>query len=124
MRAFIAALMLLITSPLHTAEPPTPLEFTCAVLDLDCHDILMPSIVYTDLMGVMGLYGAYYPGDKWIFIDPQAPGHVVVHEVTHYVLYEVGLHVSRCLSEEAARRVHRAWESLPYTEDWRKQYNC
>lgn len=107
-----------------SAEPPTPLEFACAYIEADCEGITMPLVIYTRIMGEVGLYGAYYPGEHAVYIDPDAPGHTVVHEVTHYVLYEAGMRFSRCTSEEAARRVHHAWNGTDYDDKWRDRYGC
>lgn len=122
MRALLLAACLLVSGA--TAEPPTPLEFACDYLDIDCRGIDMPTVVYTDLMGAMGLNGAYFPGEAVVFIDNDAPAHTVVHEVTHYVLYEAAQFVGMCVSEEAARRVHHAWEGTEYNDKWRAQYGC
>lgn len=100
------------------------MEFACELLSLDCTGIDRPTVIVTNLMGALGLYGAYMPGEQWIFIDPQAPDHTYIHELTHYIIYEAGLRVGRCTGEEAARRVHHAWEGTEYNDDWRKRYGC
>ena len=123
MRALFLAICLLVSGAAQT-EPPTPLEFACDYLSIDCTDISPPTIIYTDLMGAMGLYGAYFPGEDFVFVDTTAPGHTVVHEVTHYMLYEAGFRISNCVSEEAARRVHHAWDGTEYNDKWRVRYGC
>lgn len=102
----------------------SPLDYACRTLEIDCTGIKMPIVVYTDIMGAMGLHGAYMPGDNMVFIDPDAPAHTLVHEVTHYMLYESGFRMGRCTSEEAARRVHHSWEGTPYSDLWRGRYGC
>jgi len=101
----------------------TPQAFACEYLEIDCTGIKPANVVYTGLMGYMGLYGMYIPEEDLILIDLEAPAHTLVHEVTHHVLWHAGLR-NRCLSEEAARRVHHEWEGTPYNDDWRVQYGC
>lgn len=120
----LALLLTTITSAEETMVP-SPLEFACEWLDLDCTGIEQPTVVYTNIMGDMGLYGAYFPGESIVVIDPHAPAHTVVHEVTHYVLHEAGFtDLDRCLSEEVARRVGDAWAKQAYTTGWKKKYGC
>lgn len=99
-------------------------DYVCRTLELDCRGIPAPTIIYTGLMSALGLHGAYMPGDRFIFIDPSAPAHTVVHEMTHYILWETGVVEDRCLSEEVARRVHHVYEGTTYDDSWRKRYQC
>jgi hypothetical protein len=129
MKNVLLGLLLFVACPSVSAGqeeelPPTPLQFACDFLEIDCEGITMPMIIYTDIMGELGYYGAYMPGEHIVFIDPQAPAATVVHEVTHYMLWAAGARVSRCTSEEAARRVHHAWEGTEYNEEWRQRYGC
>jgi len=136
MKATLLACLLALAAPAVATAPSdvthdtadkenmAPLEFACAFLEVDCRGIERPSIIYTDLMGAMGLYGAYFHGENFVFVDFDAPAHTVVHEVTHYMLYEAGNVASRCVSEEAARRVHHAWSGTEYNDEWRKRYEC
>jgi hypothetical protein len=102
----------------------TPMEFACEQLDIDCTGIRPPDVIITELMGALGLYGAYMPGENRIYIDPDAPSHTLVHEVTHYVVYEAGFRFDRCFSEEVARIVHHRWNGTEYSDSWRKTYGC
>lgn len=122
---FIAVLLLLVSASAYSAPPLTPLAFACAELKIDCKGIDPPTILVTPLMGEFGLWGAYWPGEKWVYVDPNAPGSTVVHEVTHYMLYEAGMRFSRCAAEEAARRVQHAWDGTDYEKDnWEVRYKC
>ena len=103
----------------------TPFEYVCAaLLSVDCREMSQPAIVYTRLMDSMQKHGAYVSGEHVLFISPNAPPETVVHEMAHYVLYEAGLDLDRCLSEETARRIHHMWLKDEYTEDWRLSYGC
>jgi hypothetical protein len=97
----------------------------CTILDVDCTDIAPPIVVTTNMMGAFRLHGAYFPGENYIFVDPDSPEHTIVHEMTHYLLYEMNLFRNdRCGSEYMARRVHHAWEGTEYDDTWRAQYRC
>lgn len=100
-----------------------PMDYACTVLEVDCTEFKQPSIIYTNVMEALGLWGAYAYGEDFVLIDHDAPAATVVHEVTHYVLWNVGMR-DRCISEEAARRVHHKWEGTPYDDSWRNLYQC
>lgn len=109
----------------HRRENPKDLMgWACDYLSVNCKGLEPPQVIYTDIMGAMGLYGAYYPGEGVVWVDWDAPAHTVIHEITHYMLYEAGIPLSRCTSEEAARRVHHAWQGTKYNDKWRAGYGC
>jgi len=98
---------------------------TCAIMRINCAGINKPIVIYTNLMGEFRLWGAYVHGEPFLFIDPDAPVDTYVHELTHYLLWEVGLfRKDRCMSEEMARRVAAIWMGEAYEDDWRRQYRC
>jgi len=110
-----------VAQPTQTSE----MKFACDYLEIDCTGIERPSVIVTKLMGAFGVYGAYYGGEKTVFLDPDAPDHTYIHELTHYLLWEVSNGaVKGCASEEAARRVHHAWEGTEYDDSWRGRYGC
>jgi hypothetical protein len=118
-------MLFLITSLAYGGTTQEKWQDTCDILEVDCTDMAPPTVVVTSLMGALGLYGAYYPGEHMIFVDPYAPEKTEVHEMTHYLLYELGLfRDNRCMSEEVARRVHHKWEGTTYDDTWRSQYRC
>jgi len=127
MKNIMLALLVLVglTGAVTPREPHAELVFACETLQIECKGISRPTVIVTDLMGAIGLYGAYMPGEHWIFIDPQAPDHTYIHELTHYILHEAGFRFrDGCTSEEAARIVAAAWMGVDYSDKWRKQYGC
>ena len=123
MKALVLAALLAIGMSTPAQATNSPMQFACDFLDIDCTGLRQPMIIYTDLMGINGLYGQYVYGEPWVFVDPDAPAHTVVHEIAHYVLWEVA-NIEGCTSEEAARRVHHAWDGTEYNDNWRRRYNC
>ena len=128
--ATVVALAILASVTNTSAEASRPSEWdeTCAIMQIDCTGIQKPIVIYTNLMGVWGLYGAYYHGEPFLFIDPDAPPETYVHELTHYLLWNLGLFrggkADSCSSEELARRVAAIWAGEEYNDKWRLRYGC
>ena len=90
-------------------------QFTCEGFD-------KPVIIVTGLLNEMDLVGAYYPGDPFVFINPESeePLVVLLHEMAHYVLYHNGLSTERkCLHELLARTI-----AGDDDDEWRAVYGC
>lgn len=79
------------------------------------------------------LYGFTYPGEIYIFLNPEHPemwNTIMVHESVHYLLAQTyGLDgmpdaVGRCESERVARIVHHQYEGTEYDGSWVLYYGC
>lgn len=142
------ALALALVSASTPSIPATPSHevtrkewaFVCDTLKeqgfaaVDCRKIDRPQVIVSKVVGDMAdpgevLYGFYYLGEDFIFVNPESSPEdqrkIVVHEATHYVLWMTyGDKVGSCKSEEVARRVHHAWEGSDYDDTWRLFYRC
>lgn len=133
MRKLITLLSILLLSSctaFTNQKPPTEHEFVCAALDLDCEELgIVPPIPVISAVVGSGYYGFYYPGEPYVFITKN-PGpketisNILVHEGTHYVLYEAGIRTGRCASEREARRVTAEYKGEEYDSSWEAQYGC
>jgi hypothetical protein len=134
MRKLITILCCLLLSSCATFLNTTPkeqtdFEYVCAAVEVDCKElgIVAPIAVISAVVG-SGYYGFYYPGEPYVFIT-KFPGNettqtIIVHETTHYVLYEAGIRKGRCHSERVARRVTAEFKGLEYDPTWETQYGC
>lgn len=114
--------------------PQDRLDFVCSVRQLDCSGLPAPEVRFTDLPDhALGMYSLVRPNVIWLdvaLVDPLHAEAIVVHEVSHYVDYHLGLPLERCTSEAAAFRVYNAWvvtQGYPpgYTRyDWFIGYGC
>lgn len=106
---------------------------------IDCTKVEEPQVVVTNVVqrwlgpGTLG----FYTGEGIIFLWDGLPyksattGKVYtleavrVHETVHYLLDKYVDHVvTRCESEEIARKVTAAWEKEKYDPEWEARYNC
>ena len=128
-------ILLLLFSPAASADMAERLayEHACDELTLvypqvmNCLTIQSPFIVYTKLVrakdrGATTTDGLYVQGEPFVFVHPNIRDRlrVVVHEMSHYIMYETGVDkgMNQCDKEAAARKVagHR-WgpaEKVPY----------
>jgi len=124
----IAAILLFlvaVSTMAHDAQPNrTAFDYVCTELSVNCEGINPPDIVITEIMGEFGLWGAYMPGENRLYIDPDAPPETMVHEMVHYILYEINAGFGKCFGEELARVVHHRWANTPYDDSWRQRYRC
>lgn len=79
-----------------------PFEYVCYKLEemygVPCDDLPAPLIIYSEIIDDAsggGWYGVYYSGEPYIFVDPhledEFKAQVVLHEIGHYVIYELDL---------------------------------
>lgn len=107
--------------------PQEDFEYVCEQVtkiypDVSCDEIEPPLVIMTKLTRYARAHGAYMAGEPYIFINPEGPhpDESIIHEMTHYVLYETGKVINAtCLGESLARVV--AGQNHPY---WRLVYNC
>lgn len=124
--------------------PPDEWAFVCQQTkahgydEVDCAKTPPPIIVVSEVVEDMAagweiLYGFTYPGEVYIFINPNHPemaGEIRVHESVHYLLTQTyGLNgmpnaVPRCESEDIARVIGSEWSGKPVDPSWRRGYNC
>lgn len=124
--------------------PAEQWEYVCNALpeqgyeEVDCSLTPPPVLVISQIVPDSAdegeeLYGFTYPGEIYIFLNPDHPelwDVIMVHEATHYLLaqtYGVGwmpTAVGRCESERVARVVHHAYEGTEYDDEWRLWYGC
>jgi hypothetical protein len=133
--AILAAIGLTSAVPETAPHPVTPSEqydFACEYLDafydVQCGDLESPFVIISRVVDSR-YYGFYFPGENYIYINPNASpvdqAETIIHETTHYILHFKGdARFNRCLSEEVARRVHHLWGDTEYDDEWRGLYNC
>lgn len=108
-------------------------ELVCAEVEsrynYTCEGIEAPTIVITGVLP-WGYWGAYYPGEKYIFVNLETPSHkkwlTILHETTHYVAHNTGLisPYDNCTHEETAREVSAAITSTEVDPTWVVRYGC
>lgn len=106
---------------------------------IPCAEVEEPTVVVSSIVWRFlgdGTLGFYAPGEGGvIYLSDKLPWQgtkklytleaVRVHETVHYILDRyTNLNVSRCESEEMARRVTAAWEGEGYDPEWEARYNC
>ena len=151
-KGYLVAALLLVSGctslPQTTAEQyavtDDQWDLVCTKLDelgyeeVDCSKTPRPTVVISEVVVDSSspgttLYGFHYPGEDYIFLNPDFPelwDSIVVHEMTHYLLTQTyGMSgmpgaVSHCQSEHIARVVHHAREGTPYDPLWRVYYGC
>lgn len=122
----------------------TPYQSACIALGqqeiASCAEIEAPVVIISQAPLLIGAYGFYMHGEKYVFALPQedinklalAAGvdriptteEVVFHETIHYILSETDSDVSRCRSEEIARRLTAAAYGYRYNSGWKVGYGC
>lgn len=117
------------------------MNFVCTVTTLDCSDLALPHIQYTQLdWAGYGVAGVYFPGTDVIFLDvdyrrqldPIQFMSVMVHEMAHYVRYnKIGYDYDPrgCNTEAFAWHVGNSflvWMGLAEEADyeWYQRYGC
>lgn len=100
-------------------RPPTDFGYVCQQIELmyevGCGTLEAPTVVYSDIINSASgwgyWHGVYYHGESYIFINPQSPvdmqNEILLHEMTHYVLYELQLIPDNetCEQERVAREI-------------------
>lgn len=128
LRPLLVLLLLLIPGCVEAPALPEPtkFEYVCEQIaniypSTSCEGLEEPTVIKTELIGFFGLAGAYVGGETFIFVNPSYPEYerVILHEMAHYVMFNVTTLRDRCLSEEVARFVDG-----DENEDWRIQYRC
>lgn len=124
--------------------PKAEWEYVCNALpeqgydEVDCGLTPPPVVVISQIVPDSAgadevLYGFTYPGEIYIYLNPDHPemwNTIMVHEATHYLLAQTyGLDgmpdaVGRCESERVARVIHHAYEGTEYDGAWVLWYNC
>ena len=71
-------------------------------------------------------HGVYYHGESYIFIDPTSPdemqNEIILHETTHYVMYELGLFEGIDICEQ--ERVARIISDGEWGDNEKRVYGC
>jgi len=106
--------------------PDSVVQFVCGRLEtryseVDCEDAPTPILILTEAPKMLGAAGMYVSGEPHVLIDPTSPARAsaLLHEVAHFLIYELGLGLDRCESEAAAMYV--TGEEF---NGWQEQYNC
>lgn len=133
MKYLAVALLVIAASCVAMApdEPQTDLEYVCEQVqniypEADCTGLEPPVVVVSSLVDDLSwgqLNGAYYPGESYIFINPNGthPAKTIIHEMTHYVLDKLKILTmdDRCEHEAVARFV-----AGQDSEAWKGRYGC
>lgn len=98
-------------------------------MSVDCKGLAQPIVIRTKIMGAFGLHGAHYPGEPFVFIDPDAPAKTYAHEAAHFLMTRLNMLQSRdrktrCANEEMARKVADRWAGDEPDDSWKPQYGC
>ncbi len=109
--------------------PSQPFEYACQELekmyDVACGDLEAPTIIYSRVV-YEGFYGVYYPGEPYIFINSGSPPEmweeIVLHEMGHYVIYELELpgRYDTCEGERVVREISGG----EWTDADKRVYGC
>lgn len=120
-RVFLAAL-LLIAGPAKAAGPFLSWATTdetvaaCELLEVDCKGIAQPLLIVLELD--RDAYGMYPLGTNVVMLSRQCAARiadedlcrgVLIHEIAHYVLYQLNPLISSCESEARAWDVYNAY---------------
>lgn len=134
-----------IPSPLSEREL-TPWQDVCLTVEQEldkpgaCADLPEVKVVITKLpAATIGAYGVHIQDEDTIFVAPQdvinqlalaalaehvpSVEEVIFHESIHYILHNRNK-VSRCKSEEYARKWTAKRFGFEYNEKWRMSYGC
>lgn len=127
----------------ETTREPTHFELACQIAEERyenaCDGLDTPMVIETLLLEYIGAYGVYVRGETWVFVMPQdmidmiailglkeppAKKWVIVHEMIHYILYNLYPLLTRCESETLARAMTAEISGIPEDPDWRAAYGC
>jgi hypothetical protein len=140
----LALVLLLVCSTVSATEESDDISsdewrFVCRALGVmgykvQCRNIKPPTVVVSKIVHDLAppgtiMYGVTYDDEPYIFVNARMTRGeqraIVIHEATHYVLWQTyGMAVGRCEGESAARTVHRMWQNLPPDDSWRSLYDC
>jgi len=129
MRKLLTVLLLLgLSAPSYASVK----DDICSLLRFDCQALPEPTIIESKVLIHMSylmstqLYGMYYDGEKYIYINPDHPDKreaAIIHETVHYILWHSGI-FDRCLGEELAREVTAHMTNTEVDPAWIQSYNC
>ena len=132
-----AGVMLTSCHALYTYWPTTPktdFEYICqeieVMFEVGCGTLEAPTVVYSsiidDAAGWRRWHGVYYHGEPYIFINPTSPDslkhEILLHEMTHYVLYELELIEGNETCEH--ERIARLISGGTWTDSDKGSYGC
>lgn len=131
----------LVAHVLANVDLPALMDFACTVLAYDCSEVPLPEVVFEPLYQTYGAFGGFNPeAGAIIYVDSQMVPYldepyiqsIVVHELTHYIDWQ--LHGSEmigdlCAAESRGWRVGNAWlmsSDRPDLVDfsWNIRYGC
>jgi hypothetical protein len=121
--------------------PPTVFEMACTALAVQyqnravCDQVNEPTIIVSGIvddhyLNMFGeLHGIYYPDEEYVFVAASMSEHQIlwtsIHEVVHYIDYNTPEYeVTRCSSEEQARRISSEFVGEEYNDQWKESYDC
>lgn len=97
-------------------------EFGEACAGLDEPIVVVSNVIKLDFW--RRLQGVYFPGEKYVFIAPDAiePGKTVIHEMVHYILHMKQLvpDEDKCEHERIARMI----AGHPWEDEQKRGYGC